>query len=62
MAADCGLRVAEALALRIKDVDVQGGKVEVREGKGDKDRVITLPKSLVQPLKQHMAHVDLLLM
>lgn len=33
----CGLRVAEVLALRIKDVDVSGGKIEVRGGKGDKD-------------------------
>jgi integrase len=33
----CGLRVAEVLALRIKDVDVGGGKIEVRGGKGDKD-------------------------
>lgn len=33
----CGLRVAEALALRVKDVDVGGGKIEVRGGKGDKD-------------------------
>lgn len=40
----CGLRVAEVLALRMKDVDVSGGKIKVRGGKGDKDRVITLPK------------------
>ena len=33
----CGLRVAEVLALRVKDVDVSGGKIEVRSGKGDKD-------------------------
>jgi site-specific recombinase XerD len=56
----CGLRVAEALALRIKDVDVAGGKLEVRGGKGDKDRVITLPKSLAQPLKEHVARVEML--
>jgi site-specific recombinase XerD len=30
----CGLRLAEALALRIKDVDLAGGKLEVRGGKG----------------------------
>ena len=33
----CGLRLAEGLRLRIKDVDMGGGKVEVRGGKGDKD-------------------------
>jgi len=29
----CGLRVMECLRLRVKDVDVSGGKVEVRSGK-----------------------------
>lgn len=53
----CGLRVAEVLALRIKDVDVSGGKIEVRGGKGDKDRVITLPKSLLHPIEEHLKQV-----
>lgn len=53
----CGLRVAEVLALRVKDVDLGGSKLEVRGGKGDKDRVITLPKSLHQTLKEHQARV-----
>lgn len=53
----CGLRVAEALSLRVKDVDLNGGKIEVRGGKGDKDRVITLPKSLLPPLRDHLKHV-----
>jgi len=56
----CGLRVAEALALRIKDVDLNGTKLEVRGGKGDKDRVITLPESLLQPLAEHRARVELI--
>jgi integron integrase len=53
----CGLRVAEVLALRIKDVDVSGGKLEVRGGKGDKDRVITLPKSLRHPIGEHLKQI-----
>ncbi len=53
----CGLRVAEAQKLRIKDVDVKGGKLEVRGGKGDKDRVLTLPKSLLQPIGEHLQRV-----
>ena len=53
----CGLRVAEVQALRVKDVDLGGNKLEVRSGKGDKDRVITLPKSLQQPLREHLARV-----
>ena len=53
----CGLRVAEALALRIKDVDIGGNKLEVRGGKGDKDRVITLPEKLRPALTQHRERI-----
>lgn len=47
----CGLRVSEVLALRIKDVDLGGRKLEVRGGKGDKDRVLTLPETLTEALE-----------
>lgn len=53
----CGLRVAEVQKLRVKDVDVAGGKLEVRGGKGDKDRVLTLPKSLQTPIEEHLGRV-----
>ena len=42
----CGLRVLECMRLRVKDVDLSGGKIEVRGGKNDKDRVLAMPKSL----------------
>lgn len=54
----CGLRVAEALSLRVKDVDLNGGTVTVRGGKGDKDRIVTLPKTLLQPITEHRARID----
>ncbi|MEQ1935557.1 MAG: integron integrase, partial [Fimbriimonadaceae bacterium] len=54
----CGLRVAEALSLRVKDVDLNGGTVTVRGGKGDKDRVVTLPKALLQPITEHRARIE----
>jgi len=53
----CGMRVAEAQKLRIKDVDLKGGKLEVRGGKGDKDRVLTLPNTLRQPIEEHLKRV-----
>ena len=53
----CGLRVAEVQKLRVKDVDVEGGKLEVRGGKGDKDRVLTLPRTLIAALGEHVARV-----
>jgi integron integrase len=45
-----GLRVTEAVSLRVKDVDVQSRAVTVRSGKGEKDRVTVLPERLVEPL------------
>jgi integrase len=41
-----GLRLSELVRLRIKDVDLERGTVTVRQGKGDKDRMTMLPKSL----------------
>ena len=42
-----GLRLSELVRLRIQDMDVERGTVTVRQGKGDKDRVTVLPKSLL---------------
>ncbi|MFN3168139.1 MAG: integron integrase [Phycisphaeraceae bacterium] len=50
-----GLRVGEACALRVKDVDLDRQQVTIRRGKGSKDRVTLLPASLVGPLKRQVA-------
>jgi integron integrase len=52
-----GLRVLEALRLRVKDVDFPIRQLTVRDGKGGKDRVTMLPESLVPPLAVHLARV-----
>ncbi len=52
-----GLRLLEALRLRIKDVDFYHRRITVRQGKGAKDRVTVLPRSLVQPLQAHLSRV-----
>lgn len=49
-----GLRLMECVRLRVKDVDLDHCQVIVRGGKGDKDRVTTLPVSLIQRLKAHL--------
>ena len=41
-----GLRLAEAQALRRKDIDLQNGILIVREGKGGKSRIVDLSPSL----------------
>jgi len=55
-----GLRLMEALRLRVKDVDFERHEIVVREGKGLKDRVTMLPASVVSPLKLHLAKVKAL--
>lgn len=51
-----GLRVTEAVSLRVKDVDLRGRSVTVRSGKGGKDRITVLPERLVEPLGEQLAH------
>jgi len=55
-----GLRLMEAVRLRVKDVDFARHEILVREGKGFKDRVTMLPEAIVAPLKAHMAKVKAL--
>ena len=52
-----GMRLMEALRLRVKDLDFEGRELVVREGKGGKDRVTVLPDSLVAPLRRHLDRV-----
>jgi integron integrase len=52
-----GLRLLEALQIRVKDVDLARREVTVRRGKGQKDRRTVLPGVLVGPLRVHMAAV-----
>lgn len=52
-----GLRLLEPLRLRVKDLDLQRGEITVREGKGDKDRVTTMPRAVVHRLQEHLQRV-----
>ena len=56
----CGLRVAECLRLRVKDVSLGGRMVTVQDGKGGKSRAVTLPERLVPGLERHLERVKLL--
>ncbi|HET6587385.1 MAG TPA: integron integrase [Oleiagrimonas sp.] len=55
-----GLRVMECIRLRVKDVDFSRLDITVREGKGNKDRHVPLPRMLVTPLRDQMAAARLL--
>lgn len=50
-----GLRLSEALALRVKDLDFGRGEISVRRGKGGKDRVTMLPEGVKEPLRKYLA-------
>ena len=49
-----GLRLMEALRLRVKDVDLERRELTIREAKGNKDRITVLPAGLVEPLSRHL--------
>ncbi len=49
-----GMRLLEGLRLRVKDVDFDRRAIVVREGKGFKDRVVMMPASLEQPLREQL--------
>jgi len=49
-----GMRLLEALRLRVKDVEFARREIVVREGKGNKDRVTVLPENLIAPLQAQL--------
>ena len=53
----CGLRMNEALTLRVKDIDFALEKVYIYDGKSQNDRVVPLPKSLAIELQAQCERV-----
>jgi integron integrase len=49
-----GMRLMEGLALRVKDIEFEKHAIVVREGKGGKDRVVMLPRSLETDLRRQL--------
>lgn len=52
-----GLRLMECLRLRVKDIDFARNELQVRSGKGDKDRVTMLPAAVKEPLHRHLESI-----
>ncbi len=50
-----GLRLMECLRLRVKDMDFTMRQITIRDGKGQKDRVSMLPRTLDTPLREQLA-------
>ena len=55
-----GLRIAEALRLRVHDIEFEMKSLTVRSGKGAKDRLTTFPVSVIPLLKNHLAKVKVI--
>jgi integron integrase len=55
-----GLRSAELLSLRVKDIDFGSNNIFVQAGKGNKDRTTMLPQGLIEPIKRQIVKVELL--
>ncbi len=53
----CGLRLNEALDFRMKDVDLDGNRLIIREAKGNKTRIVALPGGLRTALATQMQSV-----
>jgi integron integrase len=53
-----GLRLLEALTLRVKDVDFGRSEIVIRRGKGEQDRVTMLPVSVRPRLVDHLRRVE----
>ena len=51
-----GMRLMEAIRLRVKDVNLTLRQITIRDGKGGKDRITVLPDSLIEPLRLHLAN------
>jgi integron integrase len=49
-----GLRLMELLRLRVQDLDLARGRLIVRGGKGDRDRITVLPTRLQERLVSHL--------
>ncbi|MCF6268717.1 MAG: integron integrase [Melioribacteraceae bacterium] len=54
-----GMRLGEALKLRVKDVNFEYKQIIVREAKGNKDRITTLPDKIISELKDQLNQVYL---
>lgn len=52
----CGLRINEALKLKVGDVDLKNGTMLIRAAKGDKDRMVVLSDSLAKICTEYRSH------
>lgn len=52
-----GMRVSELTRLRVLNVDFGNRHIAIKDGKGGKDRIVSLPKKVEEPLRIHLSKV-----
>jgi len=55
-----GLRISEAIRLRVQDIDYKMKQITVRSGKGKKDRITTFSETIIPFLDNHLSKVRIL--
>jgi integron integrase len=53
----CGLRLMEAVRLRVQDIDFGYQQIIIRNAKGNKERVVPLPVKLVDSMRAHILSI-----
>ncbi len=54
----CGLRISEALNIRVKDIDFGFDRVYIWDSKSLKDRTVPLPQKIKEQLKVQVAKIE----
>jgi len=58
MMAETGMRVSEVLNLRLEFVDLNSGKIIIKEGKGNKDRIVYINNGLLENLISYLTRTE----
>lgn len=55
----CGLRISEALKLRMKDVDIEEGVLKIKDAKNHRDRLVPMHDSLVEYCRRYCKQIHM---
>ena len=54
----CGLRISDCLRLRVKDLDFGNNTIQINNSKGEKNRILMMPRRIKQNLKDHLGQIQ----
>ena len=53
----CGLRISDCLRLRVKDLDFGNNTIQINNSKGEKNRILMMPKRIKKDLQEHLSQI-----